>query len=179
MSLIVMKFGGTSVGDATRIRASAEIACKAKGKHQVAVVVSALSGVTDLILKTVSAARQGEDKQVAEQMQLLQERHKKVIGELFKGPERKGIEEQVGTVLKQLHDICAALLLAAINYSTNHGCGGADGRANVGAHLCGSAAWDGGGGRVRGFDARPDHRRQIRRCICRYGRDEPKRRMRF
>lgn len=111
MSLIVMKFGGTSVGDATRIRASAEIACKAKGKHQVAVVVSALSGVTDLILKTVSAARQGEDKQVAEQMHLLQERHKKVISELFKGPERKGIEEQVGRVLKQLHDICAALLL--------------------------------------------------------------------
>lgn len=111
MSLIVMKFGGTSVGDADRIRASADIAYKATSKNQVAVVVSALSGVTDLILKTISAAQQGEDAQVSEQMQVLRDRHKKVINELFKGPERKGIEEQVGNVLKQLHDICAALLL--------------------------------------------------------------------
>ncbi|HLH06415.1 MAG TPA: aspartate kinase [Terriglobales bacterium] len=111
MSLLVLKFGGTSVGSVERIRGSAEIVCKTAAKNRVAVVVSALSGVTDLILKTVSAARQGEDKQVAEQMQLLQERHKKVIAELFKGPERKGVEDQVGAVLKQLHDVCAALLL--------------------------------------------------------------------
>ena len=111
MSLIVMKFGGTSVGDAARIRASALIVQRAAGKNQVAVVVSALSGVTDLILKTVSAARQGEGKQVSQQMQLLQDRHKNVIGELFKGADRKGIEEQVGSVLKQLHDICGALLI--------------------------------------------------------------------
>ena len=60
MSLIVMKFGGTSVGDADRIRQAASIVKEhAQRGNQVVVVVSALSKVTDLILKVLDAARMG------------------------------------------------------------------------------------------------------------------------
>ncbi len=51
MSLIVQKFGGTSVGDAERIRNVARrvVATKARG-HQVAVIVSAMSGETNQLV---------------------------------------------------------------------------------------------------------------------------------
>ncbi len=51
MSLIVMKFGGTSVGDTDRIKnAAAKVAAEIKNGHKVAVVVSAMSGVTDQLI---------------------------------------------------------------------------------------------------------------------------------
>lgn len=52
MSLIVQKFGGTSVGTTERIRKVAQrvLATQSEG-HQVVVVVSAMSGVTDNLIK--------------------------------------------------------------------------------------------------------------------------------
>ena len=58
--LIVMKFGGTSVGNAERVRQCAAIVDKAARQDRVIVVVSAMAGVTDLIFKTIEAARQGD-----------------------------------------------------------------------------------------------------------------------
>ncbi|MDP9126680.1 MAG: aspartate kinase [Pseudomonadota bacterium] len=51
MALIVMKFGGTSVGDVDRIKnAAAKVAEEVKRGHKVAVVVSAMAGVTDQLI---------------------------------------------------------------------------------------------------------------------------------
>jgi aspartate kinase len=51
MSLIVMKFGGTSVGDIERIKnAATKVALEIQRGHKVAVVVSAMSGVTDQLI---------------------------------------------------------------------------------------------------------------------------------
>jgi len=51
MSFIVMKFGGTSVGDIGRIKnAAAKVAAEIRRGHKVAVVVSAMSGVTDQLI---------------------------------------------------------------------------------------------------------------------------------
>ena len=46
----VMKFGGTSVGDAARIRSAAAIAAEAAKQRSVVVVVSAMSGVTNTLI---------------------------------------------------------------------------------------------------------------------------------
>ena len=52
MALIVQKFGGTSVGDPTRISAVAERIIKTRQQgHDVVVVVSAMSGETDRLIK--------------------------------------------------------------------------------------------------------------------------------
>src|SRR6266480_1341555 len=52
MSLIVQKYGGTSVGDTARIRNVAARVAKYRGKgDQIVVVVSAMSGVTDNLIK--------------------------------------------------------------------------------------------------------------------------------
>src|SRR5580704_11528763 len=51
MSLLVMKFGGTSVGDIERIKsAAAKVVAEVQKGHKVAVVVSAMAGVTDQLI---------------------------------------------------------------------------------------------------------------------------------
>ena len=59
MARIVMKFGGTSVGDLDRIRnAARRVKREVEGANQVAVVVSAMSGVTnDLVAKVTDIAK--------------------------------------------------------------------------------------------------------------------------
>ena len=57
MALIVQKFGGTSVADITRIKAVAETVKRERDAgHQVAVVLSAMSGVTDQLVGYVAEA---------------------------------------------------------------------------------------------------------------------------
>ncbi|HWQ32700.1 MAG TPA: aspartate kinase [Blastocatellia bacterium] len=58
--LIVMKFGGTSVGSAERIAQAAELALKsAREGHQVVVVTSAMSGVTNRLIAAAQNAVEG------------------------------------------------------------------------------------------------------------------------
>ncbi|HZN91478.1 MAG TPA: aspartate kinase, partial [Myxococcales bacterium] len=55
MALIVQKYGGTSVGDIDRIKNVARRCIDAqKAGHDVVVVVSAMSGETNRLLKLVS-----------------------------------------------------------------------------------------------------------------------------
>ena len=61
MSLLVMKFGGTSVGNATAIAALAEITREQLVVwDRVVVVVSAMSGVTDLLIQGAQTAASGD-----------------------------------------------------------------------------------------------------------------------
>ncbi len=57
----VMKFGGTSVASAARISAVADIVREAAASGPVVVVISAMSGVTNLLRDGVQAAVDGED----------------------------------------------------------------------------------------------------------------------
>jgi aspartate kinase len=51
MALLVMKFGGTSVGDIERIKnAAAKVEAEVRRGHKIAVVVSAMAGVTDQLI---------------------------------------------------------------------------------------------------------------------------------
>lgn len=54
MSLIVQKFGGTSVGDVERIRIVADFVARSARKHQVVVVVSAMGHTTDDLIYQAS-----------------------------------------------------------------------------------------------------------------------------
>lgn len=74
--MIVMKFGGTSVGDARRIRAVSEIVRSRLSKRPV-VVVSAMAGVTDALIGLYQEALRGRGNAEA-----LRERHLLVLREL-------------------------------------------------------------------------------------------------
>lgn len=112
MSLVVMKFGGTSVGSAERIRRAASIVCQhAQQDQQVVVVVSALSRVTDLILSVLNAARVGNAAGVEEGLRQLSHRHEQVVAELFQRATQKAVAPDVQATLDRLREFCSALLL--------------------------------------------------------------------
>ena len=77
--MIVTKFGGTSVADAERIRAAAEIVAARRERRPV-VVVSALAGVTDLLLAAVAAARRGDVEGLEPVLADLERRHRWALG---------------------------------------------------------------------------------------------------
>jgi aspartokinase/homoserine dehydrogenase 1 len=58
--LQIMKFGGTSVGDAGCIQRSATIVANASHEFNVAVVVSAMSGVTNRLIDAAHNAKRGD-----------------------------------------------------------------------------------------------------------------------
>lgn len=63
MALIVQKYGGTSVGNIERIHRVAERVARAqKDGHQVVVVLSAMSGETDRLLKLAHEATSSPDE---------------------------------------------------------------------------------------------------------------------
>lgn len=68
--MIVMKFGGTSVGSAERIKGAAQIAARYATEEKVVVVVSAVSGVTD---KLLAAARKAAAREHFEALELVLE----------------------------------------------------------------------------------------------------------
>ena len=70
MGLIVQKYGGTSVGDADRIRnVASRVVETAKAGHQVAVVVSAMAGETDELVALAHAL--GGDEPLAREYDAL------------------------------------------------------------------------------------------------------------
>ncbi|MDP3953623.1 MAG: hypothetical protein Q8P99_02285 [bacterium] len=60
MALIVQKFGGTSLGDANKIKAAAGRAAKASRKARVVVVVSAMGYTTDDLLTKAMRVLSGQ-----------------------------------------------------------------------------------------------------------------------
>ena len=81
MSLKVLKFGGTSVGSVEALRLAASIIRTELPRGGV-VVVSALSGTTDQILKAVAAAGRGDSNTALELLGSLEARHRAVAEEL-------------------------------------------------------------------------------------------------
>src|SRR5690348_9608949 len=108
--LIVMKFGGTSVGDASRFRQCAAILGKAIKKERVIVVVSAMAGVTDLIFRTIDAARHGDSESTELHLRTFETAHRKLIAELLKDSAAAEAESFVQEVFEHLRKSAHALL---------------------------------------------------------------------
>jgi aspartate kinase len=112
MSLIVMKFGGTSVGSAERIRQAARIVQQHEhAGAQVVVVVSALSKVTDLILSVLTSARIGDENLMQAGLKQLADRHEQVVSELFEGETQRAVASDVQSTLNRMREFCSALRL--------------------------------------------------------------------
>ena len=73
--LLVMKFGGTSVGSAERMKVAAGLAAEQQKKRPVTIVVSAMSKVTDLLLDTMRHAEAGDRAGMETDLALLRTRH--------------------------------------------------------------------------------------------------------
>jgi aspartokinase len=73
--LLVMKFGGTSVGSAERMKAACALIAREAAKRPVATVVSAMSKITDLLLEITRHAEGGDQGGVTRGLRELETRH--------------------------------------------------------------------------------------------------------
>jgi bifunctional aspartokinase / homoserine dehydrogenase 1 len=85
--LQVMKFGGTSVGDASCIRSVVEIIAAASRQCSVAVVVSAMGGVTNRLIEAATESKAGNEIAVAEIFAQLRKQHDDVVTALIHSEE--------------------------------------------------------------------------------------------
>jgi aspartate kinase len=93
-NLLVMKFGGTSVGSAERMRAAAQLAAVQKAARPVLIVVSAMSKVTDLLLDGMRSAEVGDRDKLDAAIERLRERHVEACVDLL--PEESRPEALAG-----------------------------------------------------------------------------------
>ncbi len=117
MSLVVMKFGGTSVEDATAIDRTAAIVAGriALGKKPV-VVVSAMSKVTDQLLTAAAAASRGDRTGALAISSRLRSRHRDTAAALLTNPSeiaalRNWIESEFDALDEVLRGLAAILEL--------------------------------------------------------------------
>ena len=102
-SLCVMKFGGTSVGDASCIARAAAIVKSAAAEGSVVVVVSAMSGVTNRLIDAAHRAEAGEGEYATKAVTELRNHHKKALEALVRDAHRLAeVDQSLGTVLAEL-----------------------------------------------------------------------------
>jgi aspartate kinase len=103
---LVMKFGGTSVGSAEAISQSAEIARAAKKDWaEVLVIVSAMSGVTDLLLKGAHSCAAGDGVTYKEIAAQLRSKHHEAI----KGLGVESIAPRIEPLINEFESLCHAV----------------------------------------------------------------------
>jgi bifunctional aspartokinase / homoserine dehydrogenase 1 len=97
-----MKFGGTSVGDATCIRRSAEIVAHAAKQHPVVAVVSAMSGVTNRLIGVAQQAKHGDREAGRGLTEALCKQHFEALDALVQSPQTKDpVQERVNEILAE------------------------------------------------------------------------------
>ena len=116
---ITMKFGGTSVGNAAAILRVADIVQRTQDnslhsshdvlRRQAVVVVSALNGVTNDLIRAAELAVQGDEHGVEEIVRQLRQRHTDTIAALNLGEsDRFALENQIDRLLNHMHSLCRA-----------------------------------------------------------------------
>jgi len=111
MGTITMKFGGTSVGSADAMSQVMQIVADSLADgNRVAVVVSAMSGVTNLLLKTVEAAKTGDKWTYTEVSQEIREKHEEAAELLISDEEvRDQFIAKLDKMLEQHIELCTAI----------------------------------------------------------------------
>ena len=98
--LQVMKFGGTSVGDAACIQRSAQIVARASEDAAVVVVVSAMSGVTNRLIEAAHRAGSGDREAGAILADSLSQQHCAALATLVRTPAaRQDADRRFGEIL--------------------------------------------------------------------------------
>lgn len=111
--ILVMKFGGTSVGSSEAIRRTANIVGEAKREWQdLVVVVSAMSGITDLLTEAALSASIGDKERYRIISDTIRRRHYQVVSELI--PSVSGGQQltiEIDKLIDRFESLCKAVLV--------------------------------------------------------------------
>lgn len=106
----VLKFGGTSVANAENINKVAVIVKETAGKGKTAVVVSALGGVTDLLLSAAQLASDGNET-YKEKLATIEQRHLEAVKQLLPVAHQSQLLSLVKKSCNEIEDICNGIFL--------------------------------------------------------------------
>ncbi|MDE3166666.1 MAG: aspartate kinase [Acidobacteriota bacterium] len=109
--LLVMKFGGTSVGSAERMRVSAGLAAAERKRRPVAVVVSAMSKITDLLLDTMRHAEAGDRNGIEANLAVLRKRHEDACRDLLPPANQPALLNQIHDVIDEFERIVGGMAM--------------------------------------------------------------------
>ena len=106
-TLQVMKFGGTSVGDAACIARTAQIIATAARKNQCVVVVSAMSGVTNRLIDAAKKSATGDSNEGANLVSVLRGQHAGALEILInEASARDRVMQKLDAVLSEAKRLC-------------------------------------------------------------------------
>ncbi len=109
--MIVMKFGGTSLGNGEAINRAVDIVIQTlKDKGGVVVVVSAMSGVTDTLLSAATSAARGDAETFRRARWALSDRHRLAMTEALSYEETRGqLMEEIEALLSDFESLCRSI----------------------------------------------------------------------
>jgi aspartate kinase len=110
--VIIIKFGGTSVGDAERVANAIDIVGERRDRHPI-VVVSALAGVTNDLVAATEAARACDAERVNQIVNAIRQRHEDVAMRLVqqKFDFFESFIKQLDKQIEQIHTILRGIAL--------------------------------------------------------------------
>jgi aspartokinase/homoserine dehydrogenase 1 len=106
----VLKFGGSSVANAENINKVVEIIENKNADTQTVVVVSALGGITDLLLKTAALA-EANDESYKTLLQEIESKHLQAVKALIPVQQQSHVLSLVKTICNEAEDICNGIFL--------------------------------------------------------------------
>jgi len=109
--LITMKFGGTSVGNAERMKNVAELVADCAQRAEVVVVVSAMGGVTDMLIRAANEASQGDRENWKNVRRELAHRHREVADQLLKAAEQAAVLPRLADAVADFENLCSGFSL--------------------------------------------------------------------
>lgn len=106
----IMKFGGTSVKDASRIRDVAAILANENLSEGLVVVCSAMKGITDDLIKAARLAEDG-DSTYSSVLDSIWQRQNSALIDLFAGQSNLKIRTDMEILHREMQEICHGILL--------------------------------------------------------------------
>jgi len=106
-----MKFGGTSVGSAERMQGVAEIVAQQARQNEIVVVVSAMSGVTDMLVRSGTEASQGDREHFKSVRQELARRHREAADRLLSASEQAVVLPRLAKNMADFENLCSGFSL--------------------------------------------------------------------
>ena len=106
----VLKFGGSSVANAENINRVVEIVQQAVKKDKTIVVVSALGGITDTLIKAGELAS-ASDESYKELLKVSEQRHLDAVKSLIPVAQQSGLLSWVKQRCNEIEDICNGVFL--------------------------------------------------------------------
>ena len=106
----VLKFGGTSVANAENINRVVSIVKESAKKDKTIIVVSALGGVTDLLLNAAALAAEG-DETYKEKLSVVEQRHLDTVKQLIPVAQQSQLLSLVKKSCNEIEDICNGIFL--------------------------------------------------------------------